>query len=282
MFMFSENQPRARAWCVTSIPTVYLYDGDNTVSELDNGGNVLAKYTAGQRIDEPLAEMRSGTASFYEQDGLGSVASLSNGTGALSNTYAYDSFGNVTGLTATVTNPFRYTGREFDPETGIYEYRARYLDPTIGRFVSEDPIGLYGGINSYGYAFNNPVVFSDPLGLCPPDVRELCRRAANSRYVRRMLELKSENNDRSNEVAIESLSESFFLKGVERFLEIPITIEFGLPKLAKVVHRYAPIVESAHAAVTVKKEVDVIREQIPTWKGIEADYKHDLELCDSQ
>jgi hypothetical protein len=97
-----------------------------------------------------------------------------------------------------------------------------------------------------------------------------------------MLELKSENEERSNEVAFDSLSESFFLKGVERFLEGRITIEFGLPKIAKVVHKVAPIIEISHAAITVKKETDVIREQLPNLKDIERDYKHDLELCDSQ
>ena len=145
--------------------TNYLYDGDNIVSELDNGGNVLAKYTDGQRTDEPLAEIGSGTTSFYEPDGLGSVGSLSNGIGALSNTYFYDSFGNVTTSTGTVTNPFRYTGREFDSETGLNFHRARYYDPTIGRFISEDPTQFGAGVNFYGYTLESPTNFRDPDGL---------------------------------------------------------------------------------------------------------------------
>jgi YD repeat-containing protein len=104
--------------------TNYLYDGPNDIEEVDGTGNGLARYTDGQRIDEPLAELRSGNTNFYEQDGLGSVVSLSNGTGTLSGTYIYDSFGNLTASTGTVTNPFRYTGREFDQETGIYYYRV--------------------------------------------------------------------------------------------------------------------------------------------------------------
>jgi RHS repeat-associated protein len=75
-----------------------------------------------------LSELRSGTTSYYQADGLGSITSLSNGSGALANTYSYDSYGNLTASTGTVTNLFRYTGREFDSETGIYEYRARYYD----------------------------------------------------------------------------------------------------------------------------------------------------------
>ena len=58
-----------------------------------------------------------------------------------------------------------YTAREWDPEINLYYYRARYYDPKIGRFISEDPIRLRGGINLYAYVSANPTTFSDPLGL---------------------------------------------------------------------------------------------------------------------
>jgi len=145
--------------------TNYLYDGDSTVADLDQNGNVLARYTATQDIDEPLAELRSGTTSYYSQDGLGSVTSLTTSAGALGNTYSYDSFGNLTASSGTIANRFQYTAREFDPETGLYYYRARYYDLTIGRFLSEDPVGFSGDtINFYDYVSNNPPVFSDPSG----------------------------------------------------------------------------------------------------------------------
>jgi hypothetical protein len=89
--------------------TNYLYDGANMMEEIDGGGNVLARCTQANNLDEPLSELRS-TTSYYEADGLGSVTSLSGGSGLLSNTYTYDTFGNVTAFTGTVTNPFRYTG----------------------------------------------------------------------------------------------------------------------------------------------------------------------------
>jgi RHS repeat-associated protein len=148
--------------------TNYLYDGVNSIMEMDSAGNVLARYLARQEVDQPLAEFRSATANYYEADGLGSVTSLSNPTATLANAYAYDSFGKLTVSTGAVLNPFQYTGREFDPETGIYEYRARYFDPTVGRFISEDPIRFRGGANFYRYVANNPMDFRDPLGLCPP------------------------------------------------------------------------------------------------------------------
>ncbi|HVO79155.1 MAG TPA: RHS repeat-associated core domain-containing protein [Terriglobales bacterium] len=147
--------------------TNYLYDGFNLLEEVDNSGNVLGRYTQTTSLDESLSEIRSGTTSYYEADGLGSITSLSNGSGALANTYSSDSFGNLTASTGTVTNPFRFTGREFDSETGMYEYRARYLDQTTGRFIGEDPIRLRGNIDFYAYLGNNPVKFVDPTGYAP-------------------------------------------------------------------------------------------------------------------
>jgi RHS repeat-associated protein len=145
-------------------PTVYLYDGPNLLEEVDQNANVLARYTQGPGIDQPLAELRSGTTSYYEQDGVDSVSSLSNSAGALANTYTYDSFGKLTVSTGSITNPFQYTGREFDLETGIYEYRARYYDSNTGRFLSEDPIGAQEGPNLYVYVKNNPINSVDPTG----------------------------------------------------------------------------------------------------------------------
>jgi RHS repeat-associated protein len=145
--------------------TNYLYDGPNGIEEVDNSGNVLARYTQGKNIDEPLAQLRSGTTSYYQQDGLGSVTSLSNSADAVSETYTYDSYGKLTASTGTLTNPFQYTAREFDAETGIYEYRARYYDQNVGRFLSEDPIAFKAGINFYKYVSNNPLSWRDPTGL---------------------------------------------------------------------------------------------------------------------
>jgi RHS repeat-associated protein len=78
--------------------------------------------------------------------------------------YTYDSFGNVTNFTGTLRNPFQYAARESDPETGLYYNRARYYNPSTGRFLSEDPIGFLGGINFYRYVFNNPANLIDPTG----------------------------------------------------------------------------------------------------------------------
>ena len=97
-----------------------------------------------------------------------SVTSLSSSAGALTNTYTYDSFGNLTASTGSLTNRFQFTGRELDSETGIYYYRARYYDPNAGRFIREDPRKeVVGGMNFYAYVRNNAPNFSDPDGRDP-------------------------------------------------------------------------------------------------------------------
>jgi RHS repeat-associated protein len=145
--------------------TNYLYDGPNDlIEEIDNSGNVLAKYTQTTNIDEPLSELRSGATSYYEQDGIDAVTSLTNPTGTVANSYTFDSYGKLTASTGTLANPFQYTGRELDGETGLYYYRARYYDSNTGRFISADPLEFGGGVNFYSYALNSPVNLRDPRG----------------------------------------------------------------------------------------------------------------------
>ncbi len=150
-----------------SATSIFAYDGDNVVEETNASGGVVARYSQGFNFDEPLAMLRSSTTSYYEQDGLGSVTSLSNTAGALAQTYTFDSFGNQTASSGSLTNSFRYTGRELDTETNLYFYRARYFDPAAGRFLSEDPIGFEIGPNFYAYVANDPIGQTDPSGLCP-------------------------------------------------------------------------------------------------------------------
>lgn len=79
--------------------------------------------------------------------------------------YEYDSFGNLHDQSSKIKQPFAYTGREYDRETGLYYYRARHYDPMEGRFISKDPIGIRAGVNLYSFVLNNPINFIDPLGL---------------------------------------------------------------------------------------------------------------------
>jgi RHS repeat-associated protein len=161
--------------------TNYLYDGPeltaSVIDEMDGAGNMLARYTRSDLIDEPLAMLRGGTTAYYEADGLGSVTSLSGAAGTVANTYSYDSFGNLAASTGTITNPFQYTARDSDAETGLRYYRARYYDPATGQFVSEDPVGFVAGVNFYRYAANSPQDLVDPTGFaaCCDPKKELSR-----------------------------------------------------------------------------------------------------------
>jgi RHS repeat-associated protein len=161
----------------SSATSIYAYDGNNVVETVNASGGVVARYSQSENTDELLAMLRGTTTDYYEIDGVGSVSSLTDTTGALAQTYTYDSFGNTTNSSGSLTNFFRYTGREFDTETNIYFYRARYYDPNIGRFLSEDPLRFGpGDPNFYDYVSNNPVLYRDPSGRrriygnwCGPD-----------------------------------------------------------------------------------------------------------------
>ena len=145
--------------------TNYLYDGANVLEEIDFGGSVLARYGQTGNVDEPLSQLRGTNTSYYEADGLGTVTSSSNPAGAVAQTYTFDSFGNQTASSGSLISPFRYTAREFDAETNLNYYRARYYDPQIGRFLSSDPSGFWGGLNTYAYVGNDPISLIDPTGL---------------------------------------------------------------------------------------------------------------------
>src|SRR6266536_286605 len=152
--------------------TAYLYDGSNTLKE--TAGASVITYIQGLGIDQPLAkEDGGGNRGYFHADGLGSIVKETSSTGTVTLTRTYDGFGNL--QLGTVAG-YAFTGREWDPETGLYYYRARYYDPKIGRFISEDPIGFEGGINFYAYVDNNPVRYTDPQGL----VIQVCQRRAQN------------------------------------------------------------------------------------------------------
>jgi RHS repeat-associated protein len=145
--------------------SIYAYDLQNLKEETNSSGAVVARYSQGVKIDEPLAMLRNGATSYYEADGFGSITSLSNAAGALAQTYTFDSFGKLTASSGSLTNPFQYTGREFDSETNLQFSRARYYDQNVGRFLSEDTIRFNGGNDFYEYVDNNVMSSRDPFGF---------------------------------------------------------------------------------------------------------------------
>lgn len=147
--------------------TKFSYDGDDVL--IDDNGGTLTKYQNGAGIDNKLRLQTGTSAQYFLADHLGSTNGLTDNTGALSASNSYDSVGNAT--SGTFPTRYQFTGREFDKFTGLQYSRARYYDPNLGRFISEDPIGLAGGdVNLYGYVRNLPVNRKDPLGLDDADI----------------------------------------------------------------------------------------------------------------
>lgn len=102
-------------------------------------GAVQGTYVFGPGLDHPLRMVRGATTHYFHADRLGSIIALSTTAGTVAETYKYDTFGRPSNL-STLGNRFLFTGREYDSETGLYYFRARYQDPRLGRFLSRDPL----------------------------------------------------------------------------------------------------------------------------------------------
>jgi len=163
----------------------YIWDGQSLLAQLDTLGNAVAAYTYYPELDNVASVLRRDRADssyYYLQDYSRNVVALVAHTGAgnvIDNQYRYEPFGTLQGNGSTaIPNSLQFAGREYDAETQLYYDRARYLDPALGRFVSEDPIGLEGGINLYGFVGNDAVNGWDPSGTKCKDFalnRELVR-----------------------------------------------------------------------------------------------------------
>ena len=141
------------------VTTSFILDGGNVALEIV-GSAVTAKYVRGMNL---INSTIGGVTNWYLYNAHGDVVKLTNSSGTVTKTYAYDAFGVEKNPDPNDANNFRYAGEYFDKETGTYYLRARYYDPTTGRFSAEDPIR--SGLNWYTYCGGNPVAFVDPWGL---------------------------------------------------------------------------------------------------------------------
>jgi len=137
-------------------------------------GSLVARYVHGPNVDEILCKTTAGGTVYYHEDRLGSIVALTNASGAVVERYAYTGFGqseirNATGALLAESghgNRFRYTGREWVPVLGLYDYRNRYYSVSLARFLGADPIGFGASdANLYRYVKNNPSDRTDPYGL---------------------------------------------------------------------------------------------------------------------
>ena len=150
--------------------TNYLLDGNGILQELSRDYQTQASYfTAG--LDQPLfMTFANGKRCFFHQDVLGSILAVSDEAGRVGGRYFYDAFGNILNQQENgLHQPLRYTGRPLDEVTGLYDFRARFYDSRVGRFVSPDPIpgdvANPASFAPYLYVHDNPVGYTDPSGL---------------------------------------------------------------------------------------------------------------------
>ena len=167
-----------RAWVAQdAVTNWYVYDGPHVVAEVDAAGALKKSYTYGPGIDNVLSmTVYDGATNtyYYLKDHLGSVLAMADGSGAVVESYRYDAWGRVLGVyngsgmllaESALGNRYLWQGREYSWKTGLYYFRARWYDPITGRWLSNDPIGISGGLNQYVFCGNNPVNFVDPFGL---------------------------------------------------------------------------------------------------------------------
>jgi len=182
--LLSYSGPDASGATSGTVTESYGYDGDGlrqtkvtgtqkTHEAYDLSGDLPLMITDGPTAyvtgpgGLPLEQVTAaGTVRWFHHDQLGSTTSLTDAAGATVQSYTYDAYGQPTGATPTVENPFRYAGQYTDDTTGFQNLRARYYDPTTGQFLSRDPIEDTT-LQPYAYAGNDPTNASDPSGLWP-------------------------------------------------------------------------------------------------------------------
>ncbi|MFZ4526273.1 MAG: RHS repeat-associated core domain-containing protein, partial [Chlorobium sp.] len=135
----------------------------NVVGEYNSTGDEVARYTYGIGLE---SQILSGSNYYYDFNAIGSTAGLSGSTSAYVNQYSYLPFGENIVTSETVANSFEYVGQwgVMDAGNGLDFMRARFYNEEDGRFIQQDPIGVNGGLNLYGYTLNAPINYSDPTG----------------------------------------------------------------------------------------------------------------------
>ncbi|QEM84122.2 RHS domain-containing protein [Halomonas binhaiensis] len=172
--------PRAqRQQMLTEMPgiiplrrVVYLFEPDSFIpaAKLEAQYEAVAQATGTQAYGFTLYQLAQPALYYFQTDHLGTPLEVTDSDGQLAWVGHYRAWGKLekandgNNRPASTENPFRFQGQYHDPETGLHYNRHRYYDPEIGRFTTQDPIGLLGGENLYQYA-PNPTGWVDPLGL---------------------------------------------------------------------------------------------------------------------
>ena len=148
---------------ISGVQSVYIYTGARVIEELNEADSVENAYVYGNGIDEVVCLMQAGNSYYYISDQLGSTIALADSSGSVIEEYSYDSYGKSSDI-SSLGNPYMFTGRRLDDETGLYYYRMRHYNTDFGRFMQRDPIGYGDSMNLYEYVRSNPLRWTDPSG----------------------------------------------------------------------------------------------------------------------
>ena len=170
-----------RAWSWPDCPVPHLWDGQNEIGSLDASNNLTQLRVLGLGLGNEVGaavavELRTNSSSAWNvyvpvHDHRGNVVTLINRTnGVVAAYYRYSAFGEVQSFGGPTGNPWLFSSKRFDSETGLTYFGRRYYDPLTGRFISADPLGFIDGANRYLYGRANPILFVDPSGLLAKDI----------------------------------------------------------------------------------------------------------------
>lgn len=161
------------------VTTDYYYAGHQMIasSTRETGSDATTQlttdYVYSPRTDDVLMAWRGDDKYYFHKNRMGNTVAITDRSGNVVERYSYDAFGapqimapnGEERATSIIGNEILFTGREYDSETGLYYYRARTMNPALGRFQQMDPIEYEDGLNMYAYVYNNPANYIDPTGL---------------------------------------------------------------------------------------------------------------------
>ncbi|HEX9924705.1 MAG TPA: RHS repeat-associated core domain-containing protein, partial [Anaerolineae bacterium] len=192
---------------VSSLQITYLYDGLDIIgAQLEQSGATIETYyylapspLTGLRRPLAMEQLSNGDRYWYQTDGLDSIVALTNETGKLVSPFLYDEYGQIL-AGDTDLQIFTYTAQDYDPETGLHHFYARYYDPARGVWLSQDYLKSSRILNRYLYSTNNPVTKFDILGFVTDQelneaINDYRNKKADSESLKSTIDKTSQDNN---------------------------------------------------------------------------------------